>query len=631
MRSRDPEVLLELLRSTSLDLAQARDTDTVLWTIAETSMEILGYEDCVIYLVDPDRPVLVQRAAFGPKAIGRSEIRNPIEIKIGAGIVGAAAKTGETVRVDDTLDDPRYIIDDEPRRSELAVPIIDDGEVIGVIDSEHSEPCFYTVDDEQALADLAAIATARLRTAVTIEQLERARAALDELAATDPLTGLPNRRAFEEHLRRLSHDARPAIGLIDLDGFGRINDELGHAAGDDLLQQVSTVMRETADHADLGARLDGDEFAVVLDNGDVEKLSSIMGQLIDRIALVGWDWRGGTLHVTASAGVARSNDDTSWADAEEALYLAKIDGKNRIVVHNPEDPRHIARWADRRLARETRDGLAQGRFILYGQPIVQTDDHENRPIIVESLLRYVDDDGSHQTPTPFISAAGQYGLAERVDRWVIEKTVGWLAAHPQAPTMSINVHPNTIVSGDIVRYLGTVLGQRSVEPGRVIVEITENAAMGNEPRFREVVKELRHWGTRVAIDDFGSGWTSLTVARDLEVDFVKIDGAWIRSATVDELSRQVVESVATTASTIGARTVAEWVENDTTRDFLAELGIDYVQGFLIGPPMPIDEVRSQDDETPRQPGRSPGSASHAVDVHPSAVVTTEPAAFGEHA
>ena len=121
------------------------------------------------------------------------------------------------------------------------------------------------------------------------------------------------------------------------------------------------------------------------------------------------------------------------------------------------------------------------------------------------------------------------------------------------------------------------------------------------------------------------------MARDLEVDFVKIDGAWIRSATVDELSRQVVESVATTASTIGARTVAEWVENDTTRDFLAELGIDYVQGLLIGPPMPIDEGRSQDDETPRQPGRSPGSASHAVDVHPSAVVTTEPAAFGEHA
>ena len=459
-------------------------------------MEILGYEDCVIYLVDPDRPVLVQRAAFGPKAIGRSEIRNPIEIKIGAGIVGAAAKTGETVRVDDTLDDPRYIIDDEPRRSELAVPIIDDGEVIGVIDSEHSEPCFYTVDDEQALADLAAIATARLRTAVTIEQLERARAALDELAATDPLTGLPNRRAFEEHLRRLSHDARPAIGLIDLDGFGRINDELGHAAGDDLLQQVSTVMRETADHADLGARLDGDEFAVVLDNGDVEELSSIMGQLIDRIALVGWDWRGGTLHVTASAGVARSNDDTSWADAEEALYLAKIDGKNRIVVHNPEDPRHIARWADRRLARETRDGLAQGRFI-------STASRSCRPTITKiarssssrsCAMSTTTAPTRHQRRSSLLPASTVWPSA---DRWVIEEAVGWLAAHPQAPTMSINVHPNTIVSGDIVRYLGTVLGQRSVEPGRAIVEITENAAMGDEPRFREVVKELRHWGTRL--------------------------------------------------------------------------------------------------------------------------------------
>ena len=588
MRPRDPEVLLELLRATSLELAQARDTNAVLWTVAETSMEILGYEDCVIYLVDRERDVLVQRAAFGPKAVGRGEIVNPIEIKIGAGIVGSVAETGQLERVDDTLDDPRYIVDDEMRRSELAVPIIDAGEVIGVIDSEHSEPGFYTEADERALVDLAAIASAQVRTAVTIEQLERARAALDELASTDPLTELPNRRAYEDHLRRLGPDAHPAIGLIDLDGFKRINDELGHAAGDDLLRHVATVMQESADRTDLIARLGGDEFALVLDSGDVEQLSDTMHRLIERIALVGWDWRGGALHVTASAGIARSSSDESWSDADAALYLAKAEGKNRVIIHDPEDARLVAREADQRLARETRDGLAQGRFILYGQPIVRTDDPDDNPMLVESLLRYIGDDGRHHTPAPFIAAASQYGLTERLDRWVIETAVGWLARNPQAPPMSINVHPNTIVFGDIVRHLGSELGRKGVEPDRVIIEITEDAAIRDEGRCRDVVKSLRQWGTRVAFDDFGSGWTSLSVARDVEVDFLKIDGAWVRDATIDELSRQVVEAIASTAHTLGARTIAEWVENESTRDFLNSLGIDFVQGFHTGRPAPLD-------------------------------------------
>ena len=591
MRPRDPEVLLELLRATSVELAQARDVNSVLWTVAETSMAILDYEDCVIYLVDHDRDVLVQRAAFGPKSVGRGEILNPIEIKMGAGIVGTAAETGRLVRVDDTLEDPRYIVDDDVRRSELAVPIIDAGEVIGVIDSEHSDPGFYTVEDEQALTDLAAIAAAQVRTAVTIEQLERARAALDELASTDPLTGLPNRRAYEDHLRRRTKDRELAIGIIDLDGFKRINDELGHAAGDDLLRHVATVLREAAPTTDLAARLGGDEFAVVLDNGDVQELFEIMTRLIERIALVGWDWRGGALHVTASAGIARSGSSTSWSDADAALYLAKAEGKNRVVVHHPEDARLIARDADQRLAREVRDGLAQGRFVLYGQPIVRTDDPDNHPRLVESLLRYVDDDGSVRAPSPFIAAAGQYGLTERLDRWVIESAVSWLAANPGAPALSVNVHPNTIVYGDLVRHLGTELGRKGVEPDRIIIEITEDAAIRDERRCRTVVRDLRHWGTRVAFDDFGSGWTSLSVARDVEVDFLKIDGAWVRDATIDQLSRQVVEAIAAAAATLGARTVAEWVEDQGTRDFLAELGIDLVQGFLTGRPVPLDPPR----------------------------------------
>ena len=456
-------------------------------------------------------------------------------------------------------------------------------------------------DDERVPAEigLAPLQDKAGQWVVTILPLPRSQLSVRELlrrANEDRLTTLVNRSYFIESVEATFRDPATvdfpyALAMLDLDGFKRINDELGHAAGDDLLRHVSTVMRETADHTDLVARLGGDEFAVILDSGDVQQLFEIMHRLIDRIALVGWDWRGGALHVTASAGIARSNTDESWSDADAALYLAKAEGKNRVIVHDPEDARLVAREADQRLARETRDGLAQGRFILYGQPIVRTDDRDDHPMLVESLLRYVGDDGRHHTPARYIYAAGQYGLTERLDRWVIETAVGWLAANPQAPPMSINVHPNTVVFGDIVRHLGTVLGHKGVEPDRVIIEITEDAAIRDEPRCREVVKNLRNWGTRVAFDDFGSGWTSLSVARDVEVDFLKIDGAWVRDATIDQLSRQVVEAIAATAHTLGARTVAEWVENDSTRDFLSELGIDFVQGFLTGRPEPLDASR----------------------------------------
>lgn len=583
-----PEILLELLRATSHELSQARGTNQVLWTIAETSIAILGYEDCVIYLVDKERDVLVQRAAFGPKCAGRAEILNPIEIPIGDGIVGAVAASGRRIRVDDTRDDPRYIVDDAERRSELAVPILDDGEVIGVIDSEHSEPSFYTEHDEQALVDLAALAAARVRASITIEELERARAALDELASTDPLTGLPNRRAFEDHLAIMGRQ-RPAIGLIDLDGFKRINDEYGHGAGDDLLRHVASVLQDATRQTDLVARLGGDEFAVVLDSGDVLGLEEIMDRLVSRIGRSPWGWGGGTIQITASGGVARGGDH-NWADADAALYLAKQDGKNQVVAYDAADPRLGARAEAQLLAILTRDGLADGRFTLFGQPIVETTDVSDTPTYVEALLRYVDDDGSFRAPVPFLEAAEQYGLTERIDRWVIDHVVEWLATHEDAPPMSLNVHPQTIVSGEIVPHLGRAMDRWGLGRNRLLIEITEAAAIGDEARYRDVVETFRGWGVRVALDDFGSGWTSLAVARTTPVDVLKIDGAWVREATTDPLCRQVVEAIAGAAKTLGALTVAEWVEDDETRRFLEDLGVDYVQGWLTGRPQPLDEL-----------------------------------------
>ena len=586
-----PAFLLRLLRSVTHGLAQARDTEKVLWIIAETSMTILGYEDCVIYILDRNRNLLVQRAAFGPKNAGDGQINAPIEIPVGQGIVGAVAESGQPIRVDDTLQDDRYIVDDDQRRSELAVPIIDDGEVIGVIDSEHSTPGFYTDHDQEALVDLAGLAAAQVRTALTIEQLRRAQHNLDVLASTDHLTGLPNRRAFEEHLHAARVDGvHPTIGMLDIDSFKTINDEHGHAAGDEVLRQVSQVLRRVTIGADLVARLGGDEFAVVVDDGSLDQVAAILRTVGEALSELRWDWNYVHLRVSTSGGVASANPELDWADADAALYLAKSQGKGHVVTFDPADPRLTARAADRSWAIRVREALADSRFLLYGQPIVSTDDPSDTAVLREALLRYIDDDGQHVSPGTFLGAAARFGLTFEIDHWALRSAAEWLAANPEAPPLSVNVHPRTVVSGLIVPELGDALDTAGVDADRIVIEITETAAIEDEAACREAISTIRGWGARIAIDDFGSGWTSLAVARSVPVDFLKIDGTWVRDSVTDQLSRQVVHGTVAAARTLGSLTVAEWVEDASTREFLADLGVDYVQGYLTGRPEPLTPV-----------------------------------------
>ena len=570
------------------ELARARDTEKVLWIIAETSMTILDYEDCVIYLLDRDRDVLVQRAAYGPKDAGGGQIKAPIEIPVGQGIVGAVAERGEPIRVDDTLRDNRYIVDDDHRRSELAVPIIDDGEVIGVIDSEHTNAGFYTDEDQEALADLAGLAASQVRNTLTIEELRRAHHELDVLASTDHLTGLANRRALEEHLRTTrAAGGHPTIGMIDIDDFKTINDEHGHAAGDEVLRKMAQVLRRTADGADLIARLGGDEFAVAVDDGSPEHVAAILRSVSEVLAGLRWEWNHVHLRVSASGGVAPATAEHDWSDADAALYLAKSQGHGHVVVFDPTDPRLTTRVDDRAWAMRIHEGLARSRFMLYGQPIVATDDPSDAVVLNEALLRYIDDDDNHISPVAFLGAATRFGLSCELDDWVLRSATTWLAANPDAPQLSINVHPETVVTGLVVPQLRDALDATGVDAGRLVIEITETTAIEDEAACRHAIAALRSWGARVAIDDFGSGWTSLALARTVPVDFLKIDGTWVRDAVSDQLSRQVVQGVVAAARTLGSLTVAEWVEDEPTRAFLSDLGVDYIQGYLTGLPEPL--------------------------------------------
>ncbi len=594
---------LGLLRQLSGELAQSGNLQSVLRTIARSTMAALGYEDCVIYLVDQRigdaGEVLVQRAAHGPKSPDGQNILNPITLDFGQGIVGACAASGLTVRVDDTSLDSRYIVDDSARGSELAVPIIDDGRVIGIIDSEHSEIDFYTRDDEQAVEDIAALAAARLRTAMTVEELERnveqlqrARHELDVASRTDALTGLQNRRGFEESLKTFDLEP-PAIAvaaLVDVDRFKVVNDSHGHHCGDFVLRKLGRLFATFSEAQEVvAARLGGDEF--VLLGRRPAQLQTAMEEFVELVRSQEWIFNGAVLDITISAGVATADIKQVWALADEALYLAKSGGRDQVVLHDSHDPRVERLEADKRWADEVHRGMTDDSLLLFAQPITRTTDPFGAPAYYEVLLRRRASDGTPTSPARMLAAAERFGLSERLDTWVLTTALQWLGSEEPRISLAINLGAPFVGSERAVLHLEQLMTRTGVTPEQLCLEITETMAIEDLERTKAFVQTVRQWGSKVAIDDFGSGWTTLPMVQELDVDVLKIDGSWISKSTTDELAMSVVSSTVEAAQIIGVDVVAEWVEDQTTLDFLTDLGVDLLQGYLTGRPRPLEDLR----------------------------------------
>lgn len=589
--------MLGIFRDLSSGLLSAADLESVLTTVARTAMSALSYEDCVIYLADQPSRTLVQRAAHGPKNPSGSAVLNPITIPFGRGIVGACAASGHPVLVADTRSDPRYIVDDCERRSELAVPLIDRGVVIGVIDSEHSEPGFYTEEDLEALVDIAAIAAVRLRAAMsadalqqTVDELERTRQQLATLVRTDHLTALANRRGFEDELEAKSKGGPVAIALLDLDGFKSINDTYGHIAGDAVLTRLAAVLEEQMpDDRCFAGRLGGDEFGLL--GPDLRTVTDWGVRILERVRSIRWRAIAGEHRVSASLGAAPEHDANDlWGMADEALFVAKSAGGDRMVVHDPADKRFQTLRSDRVWAEKIRAAIADDSFTLVGQPIVPVGDLAAGPSFFEMLLRYREKNGNIVGPAGFLGVAETFRLSEDVDHWVVAKTVGWLAEQDPTIRAAANVTGHFVESPRALPILAAALEESGVDPRRLCLEITESIAIADVKRCAEMVRTARSWGCSVAIDDFGRGWSSLPLVRDLSIDLLKIDGQWVCNVNDDPLARSVVTSIVEAAQIVGVSVVAEWVEDQLTADFLIDLGVPYLQGHFVGRPVPLGEL-----------------------------------------
>jgi diguanylate cyclase (GGDEF)-like protein/PAS domain S-box-containing protein len=432
-----------------------------------------------------------------------------------------------------------------------------------------------------------------------ISEQQRFEAELLYLADHDPLTGMFNRRRFEQELKReLARLARRggegALLAIDLDHFKSVNDTLGHGAGDELLAAVAGALRERLRATDTLARLGGDEFAAILVGCGREQALSVARSLLAAVRdLRPPGDRGGRARVTASIGIAlmdgRSADGAEkLAEADMAMYDAKESGRDCVLVYQPsgERPQRMhwrSSWAQR-----IATALRSGGLMLYAQPIVAlAGDALAR---YELLVRMADRDGAAIPPQSFLHVAESCELIAGIDSWVLEQAVALLAQrrHAGQPVhLSVNLSANSIVDPTLPQRLAALLARRRIDGQGLCVEVAEAAAIVNIAHVPGLARELAALGCELAIDDFGAGFASFSYLKHLEFDYLKIDGEFIRRLTNSQVNQSVVRAVVEIARNLGKRTVAESVEDGASLALLRRLGVDFAQGFHLAAPRPL--------------------------------------------
>lgn len=456
--------------------------------------------------------------------------------------------------------------------------------------------------------------TARQVIAV-IEDISEARKLSSELkyqARHDALTGLINRREFEARLARSIETAREersrhVLCFVDLDQFKVVNDTCGHMAGDELLRQTTDILRNHLRRGDVLARLGGDEFGVIFSHCAINAAADVADKLRRRLAECVFSWEDASFNITASMGlveIGEASPDvaTLLREADTACYLAKDHGRNRLHVYNERDHALVSRRDEMEWVGRIREALDAGRLRLYAQ-IIEPVGHA-AGLRYELLVRLIDRQGREVLPGAFLPAAERYNVATSIDRWVVCSALRALAEHPahQAAldACHINLSGQSIGRDDFLQAVEECLDRYSVDPGKICFEITETAAMTSMTGARRFIERLNARGCRFALDDFGSGLSSFGYLRALPVDVLKIDGTFVRDIVDDEIHLAMVKSINEIGRLMGKRTVAEFVESEAIFEQLRLLQVDYVQGYAIHKPCPLEDLLSWQLEVRQQ-------------------------------
>ena len=425
-------------------------------------------------------------------------------------------------------------------------------------------------------------------------------------ARHDSLTGLVNRLEFHHQLERFldnvrSNDSEHALCYLDLDQFKVINDTCGHTAGDALLQQISLLLKKHARTGDIVARLGGDEFGLLLGNCPLSKAEEIARVLCQAIGEIRFPWEDKIFEVGVSIGLVPVTTDSEnpkqlLSHADVACYAAKDHGRNRVHVYTVDDQDLSRRERELHWASMISGALEQNRFRLYVQQIVCLDNSQARPRNhYEVLLRMLDSDGKEISPGVFIPAAERYNLMPSVDEWVIHHTLAHLEKHlhrfgSEGISLAINLSGNSLNREKLQTYIEEQFTRFSVPPQMICFEITETAVIHNLAQTSEFIRALKKLGCQFALDDFGSGLSSFTYLKNLPVDYLKIDGSFVRDMVNNRINDAMVAAINNIGHVMGILTIAEFVENKAILERLRELGVDYAQGFGVMGLEPIEKV-----------------------------------------
>lgn len=424
-------------------------------------------------------------------------------------------------------------------------------------------------------------------------------------ATHDALTGLLNRQAFDERIRALLADDEDGrhhcLLYMDLDQFKVVNDTCGHLAGDELLRRIAILITEKVRDRDLVARLGGDEFGVLLPDCPLEPGRRIAERIHRALTHYRFNWQDKRYAVGVSIGLVpippgEANLAQILSAADHACYVAKEKGRNRIQLYQSDDAEVMRRADEMNWVVRIHRTLEEGRFRLFAQPIQRVGaDAGSQPLFLEVLLRMVEEDGRILTPTPFIRAAERYGLMRDLDWWVVSRLLDHLdtccaRSLERLETCAVNLSAISVSDESFLDRMRRALRERAPElVGRLCFEITETAALANPAQAQRLIRELSALGCRFALDDFGSGMASYGKLKALRVQYLKIDGTFVRDLATNPLDRAMVESINQMAHVLGVRTVAEGVSGAPLLDRLERLGVDYAQGFGVARPRPLED------------------------------------------
>ncbi|MEZ5536903.1 MAG: EAL domain-containing protein [Thiolinea sp.] len=427
---------------------------------------------------------------------------------------------------------------------------------------------------------------------------------LYQQASHDALTGLMNRRSFEEYLEQAAHNERPGdlrahvLVSIDLDKFKIVNDSCGHQAGDELLKQVAQIFQRAVRQTDKVARMGGDEFAIFLEGCSLEKARSIMDAVLIELKNYRFSWEGNVFNISASIGLVEFFPSSEvvvknlFSDADKACYTAKALGRNQTFVHISSDETYHSQKNHTDWGKLLDLAMENDCFILFVQPIVPLQNQDDSCKHYEVLLRLPF--RKHLlSPGSFLPAADRLDMMGRIDRWIIrrvlkdttENNLNTQAA--RRTRLMINLSSQAVQDPGLFEYIEQQMKEFAADPSLFCFEISESVAIANFMQTRRLMQALRAMGCHLALDDFGSGFSSLNYVRELPLAYLKIDGNFVHNLVSNAVDAAMIKAVHEVGRVMELKTIAELVEDSETMSQLRTIGVDYAQGFHCGKPFPF--------------------------------------------